>query len=140
VPKKQREGLPAKVDNPMTCEGKALSGLTILVVEDEFLIATDVQRVVEDAGAHGTILANSIAGVRNILASGKHIDACILDLRLGSEDGSLLAEEFEIRGIPVVVASGFDTGRVGVVTVQKPYRDAELIEGLLKVLSPAAKR
>ena len=132
-----REGPPTKANNPMTAEGKALSGRTILVVEDEFLIATDIQRVVEDAGALHAILANSTAAVRNILAAGTRIDVCVLDLKLGSENGLSLAEEFRNRCIPVVVVSGFDAGAGsrGIVVIQKPFRDAELVAGLLKALA-----
>ncbi len=111
-----------------------LSGLTVLIIEDEFLIAADVQRIVEEAGASQVLLASSLATARRFLADGLPIDIAILDLKLGSEDGLPLAQEFRSREIPFVVATGFD-GRFGLadlVVVHKPYNDGEVVEALLK--------
>ena len=114
-----------------------LSGMTILIVEDEFLIALEAQRIVEDAGA-SAILASTLMQARVHLASGTRIDATLLDLRLGRDDALPLARELHSKGTPVVIASGFDPG-VGlpsVPVVAKPYRDADLIAAILAVCGP----
>ena len=119
----------------MTANDAALSGLTVLIIEDEFLIAADVQRVVEDAGATAVLLAGSTAAAREIFDSGQHrIDIGILDLKLGGEDGLPLAREFRDRGIPFVVATGLDRNidLPDVVVVQKPYNDRDVVEALLQ--------
>ena len=119
----------------MVTRETALSGLTVLIVEDEFLIAADVQRIVEDAGAAGVLLASSTAAAREFLDSGRPIDIGILDLKLGSEDGLPLAHEFRDRRIPFVVATGLDRSLCGlsdVVVIQKPYDDEEVVEALLR--------
>src|SRR5690349_9479750 len=109
-----------------------LSGMTILIVEDEFLIALEAQQIVEDAGG-SVILASTLMHARLHLASATRIDATLLDLRLGRDDALPLARELHSKGAPVVIASGFDPGigLPGVPVVSKPYRDADLIAALL---------
>lgn len=112
-----------------------LDGLTLLAVEDEFLIALDVQRILEDAGAATVLLANSIAEVQKLLADGPRIDAAVLDLKLGEEDASPLMEEFTRRAIPFVVTTGLDTAAPkGIRILAKPYRDAEFVDAILELV------
>ncbi len=115
----------------------ALSGLTVLIVEDEFLIAADVQRIVEDAGATEVLLASSTAAARTFLDGNRPIDIAILDLKLGGEDGFPLAQEFRDRGIPFVVATGLEQGvdLAGIVVIQKPYDDRQVLDALVAARS-----
>lgn len=108
----------------------------MLIIEDEFLIAADVQRIVEDAGAAAVLLASSTAAARARLAEEQAIDIGILDLKLGSEDGLPLAQDLRDRGIPFVVATGLDRAidLPGVAVVQKPYNDREVVEALVQAL------
>ena len=118
----------------MIVRNDVLTGLTVLIVEDEYLIATDLQRVVEDAGAERVLLARSTASAVGFLHASHRIDACILDLKLGDEDGRPLAQELLKRGIPFVVATGMgvdvDLDLADLVMVQKPYSDAQVVEAL----------
>jgi DNA-binding NtrC family response regulator len=111
-----------------------LDGLTLLVVEDEFLIALDAQRILEEAGAGTVLLANSIADVRKLLADGPRIDAAVLDLKLGDEDASPLMEEFARRKIPFLVTTGLDAAPGQIRILAKPYRDAEFIDAILELV------
>jgi DNA-binding response OmpR family regulator len=120
-----------------------LSGISVLIIEDEFLIAAEAQRIVEDAGANNVVLANSIAAVRRLLASGMRFHVGILDLKLGHEDATPLIEDLRAGGIPFLVASGFDARLEieGLLLLQKPYHDADMI-GAIEVLvgrSPGTK-
>ena len=114
-------------------ESKPLEGLTVLIVEDEFLIAMDAQRIVEDAGASQTILANSIVEARRALAGSGRIDVCMLDLKLRAEDGLGLVADLRERGIAIVIATGFaGTAQIGdAQIVRKPYHDAEVVNALV---------
>ncbi len=125
----------------MPSEIKALAGQTVLIVEDEFLIAVDVQRIVEDAGAAHVILANSTAKARELLHTAARIDICILDLKLGEEDALPLTAELTELGIPFVVATGFDRKGTldGLIVVQKPYHDADVLRALRQVRPPCPK-
>jgi DNA-binding NtrC family response regulator len=109
-----------------------LSGLLVLVVEDEYLIALEAQRIIEEAGATQVMLANSIAEVRRLLVGGPTIDAAVLDLKLGSDDASPLIADFAHCNIPFLVTTGLDANvPEGVRRLAKPYREAELIEAIL---------
>ncbi len=118
----------------MAINETALSGLTVLIIEDEFLIAADVQRIVEDAGAAAVLLASSAAAVRAFLDGDRPIDIALLDLKLGSEDGAPLAHEMRSRGIPFVVATALDVAidLPDVIVVRKPYADNEVIQALVR--------
>jgi CheY-like chemotaxis protein len=114
---------------------KLLDGLTVLIVEDEFLIALDAQRILEEAGAAAVLLANSVKEVLKLLADGPKIDAAVLDLRLGEEDASPLIDEFLGRSIPFLVATGLDAPAAkGLPMLAKPYRDAEFIDAILELV------
>jgi DNA-binding response OmpR family regulator len=109
--------------------------MSILVVEDEYLIALEAQRMIEDAGAKQVILANSIGDVRKLLADGPPIDAVVLDLKLGEEDASPLIAEFAGRNIPLLVTTGFDVAAPdGIVCLTKPYREAELVDAISRLV------
>jgi DNA-binding response OmpR family regulator len=113
-----------------------LAGLTVLVVEDEYLIALEAQRIAEEAGAGEILLANSVAEVRKLLTDGPKIDVAVLDLGLGKEDASPLIEEFGKCGIALLVTTGFDGGGPE-VRLSKPYRDTELVAAIRRLLGKA---
>ncbi len=116
----------------MPVHGGPLDGLTILIIEDEYLIASDVQRIVEDAGAAQVLLAGSTVTALTHLQSPCRVDVCILDLKLGDEDGRPLAQELLKRGVPFVVATGMDVTAdlPGILVVQKPYTDIQVVDAL----------
>jgi DNA-binding response OmpR family regulator len=114
-----------------------LAGVSILVVEDEYLIALEAQRMIEEAGAEQVVLANSIGEVRKLLADGPRIDAVVLDLKLGEEDASPLIEEFAARNVPLLVTTGFDVAApLDVLCLTKPYREAELVDAISQLVQP----
>lgn len=112
-----------------------LAGKTILIVEDEYLIALEAQHMVEDAGAGEVMLANSVADVLKLLADGPRIDAAVLDLKLGKEDASSLIAEFALRAIPLLVTTGFDVSRPeGVMVLVKPYQDTQFVDAVRRLV------
>ena len=114
-----------------------MAGVSVLVVEDEYLIALEAQRIIEEAGAEHVILANSVGEVRKLLGDGPRIDAVVLDLKLGAEDASPLIGELAARNIPLLVTTGFDvTAPLKVPCLAKPYRDAELVDAISQLVQP----
>ena len=119
----------------MNAATKPLAGTTVLVVEDEYLIALEAQRMAEEAGAAEVLLANSVVEVKKLLADGPRIDAVVLDLKLRDEDGSTLIEDLVRRRIPFLVSTAFNVeGPSGVPILRKPYRDAEFIDALVQLV------
>lgn len=85
-----------------------LAGRRILVAEDEYLVAQDIARIV---GALGGEVLGPVARLRQAQElSRRHteIHGAILDVRLGDERIFALADELIARGVPVILATGYD--------------------------------
>ena len=82
-----------------------LAGLTIMIAEDEALVAMDLLDLVEHAGGSTigpcSTLAACFAAIKSTTPS-----AAILDVRLGSEEVFPVAEALVDRGVAVVFHSG----------------------------------
>lgn len=78
---------------------------TILVVEDEPFILFEIQRTLEDAGAH-VLTARSVQEALARLAT-EPITASILDYRLQGGTADELCHQLTARKIPFVIYSGY---------------------------------
>jgi CheY-like chemotaxis protein len=87
-------------------EHPALRGRSILVVEDELLIAMDIVQALERAGADATMTTT----VRHALILVEHdgLSAAIMDHALRDGDSTQLCARLKARGIPYVSYSGFE--------------------------------
>lgn len=111
---------------------KLLDGLTILVLEDEFLIAMDVEHLCLEHGATAVAIASTLAEVPAAFG----FDAAIVDLMLAGHSTLDFAEELKRRGVPFVFASGYGNHEdlmfrfPRVPVVAKPYAGNDLIDAL----------
>jgi CheY-like chemotaxis protein len=82
-----------------------LRGRSILVVEDELLIAMDIAAALEKAGAHATMTTT----VRHALILVEHdgLSGAILDHSLSDGDNTNLCARLKDRGIPYISYSGY---------------------------------
>jgi DNA-binding response OmpR family regulator len=109
-----------------------LEGLRILVLEDEFLIAMDVEQLCRDHGAVDVIVARSLEEI----GDGFDFDAAIIDVLLGGISTFGFATRLQDVGTPFVFASGYtdDTELAkrfpGVAMVGKPYSGKDLVEAV----------
>jgi DNA-binding response OmpR family regulator len=90
---------------PQRSPGKRrLTGRRILVVEDEFIIAMELQSILEEAGAQVVGPCHTLA---EALAAAEHedISAATLDLRLGLESAIPAARALGNRHIPFIYYS-----------------------------------
>ncbi len=118
---------------------------TILVVDDDALIAMSTVEMVEDLG-HNVIEANSGMAALEILRSGKSVDLMITDFSMPKMSGAdlILAVREIFPTLPIILASGYaelpgnvklDVGRLG-----KPYQQSQLADAInaalgIKVMS-----
>lgn len=109
-----------------------LDGLRILVLEDEFLIAMDVEQLCRDYGAGDVVIARDLAEIdRKNVAS--RFDAAIVDLMLGGTSTLDFASGLLQSGVPFVFASGYSdaneikTSFPDVRLITKPYSGDDLI-------------
>jgi DNA-binding NtrC family response regulator len=91
-------------------EGKtrALTGVQLLVVEDDFLLLMDLEEVLLDAGAAGVQACRTIQDAL-LVAQKEEISAAILDVRIDAESIAPVARKLAARGTPFV----FYTGQLG---------------------------
>jgi DNA-binding response OmpR family regulator len=82
-----------------------LSGRAILIVEDEPLIAMEIVRAFESAGAR--VLKTSTLRQALVLVEDDVLSAAVLDHGLTDGDSSKLCERLKELSIPFVVHSGY---------------------------------
>jgi DNA-binding response OmpR family regulator len=84
-----------------------LEGRSILIVEDEPLIAMDITQAFETSGA--ALTTTNTLHHALILVEHDGVSGAILDHALGDGDSSLLCSRLKERGIPFIIYSGHAT-------------------------------
>ena len=116
-----------------------ISGITALVVEDEYLIALEVQRILEGAGATAVIAHPSIAGT---IAPEQHatFDLAVVAVPPRNPVMAALCTSFRNRGVAVVAltSGGENTADSPELAdfdvVEKPFSDHELLDAVTAAL------
>ena len=114
-----------------------LFGRRVLIVEDEPLIAMEIEQALESAGASVFIAVTLDEALRVTEQGG--LSAAVLDLVLGASDGGALCARLRERAIPFVIYSGRSDIPVGCqpgAFVRKPARPEELLQAIASVLLP----
>lgn len=83
----------------------------ILVVEDEWLIAIDIQMMIEDQGHSVIGPANNVTTALGLIEDHK-IDAAFLDITLGSDTSYPIAEKLEAAAVPVTFISAYTKNEI----------------------------
>ncbi|MEO0500630.1 MAG: response regulator [Pseudomonadota bacterium] len=89
-----------------TSAGVPLTGIRVLIVEDEALIAMDLEDLILDGG--GLLVAPPLRTCREALAvsEAQDIDLAILDVSLPDGEVYPVAEVLRTRDIPLIFHSG----------------------------------
>jgi CheY-like chemotaxis protein len=116
-----------------------LSGKRILIVEDEALVALDLELAFEDEGAEIVGPALSLGHALDLLEGEQAIAGAVLDVDLGGLDVFPVAEILRERGVPFIFHTGHATRESlellfpGSVTCTKPTQPSTLITELLRL-------
>lgn len=120
-----------------------LDGLHALIVEDEAIIAMDVQMKLEQLGCETVDMATTLEEAHALLEE-KAPDLVLLDANLHGMPVDSLAQLLSERGIPFLFASGY--GREALPEahrnadfVSKPFTDAKLATALTGLLARREK-
>ena len=107
------------------------AGLRVLVVEDEPIVAMCLEDMLESFGC-ATIGPASRLSDGLVLARDEALDAAILDINLGGERSTEIAEALQLRGVPFAFASGYGNPPEGFgqPMIEKPYREADVRSAL----------
>jgi DNA-binding NtrC family response regulator len=110
----------------------------VLVIEDETLIALNVESCLLEAGAAFVKIVNSIVWAQSSLDGDIPFDAAVVDLCVVDGNASPLIPVLSERGIPVVITTGADVDlghpalSKAAVVIQKPHANSDLIEAIVK--------
>jgi len=84
-----------------------IAGLSVLLVEDEALIAMDVSQLLANTKCRVIGPCRDVACALEAIER-EHIDCAILDVKLGREHTLHLADALAERGVPLVWMSGYE--------------------------------
>jgi DNA-binding response OmpR family regulator len=116
-----------------------LAGSRILIVEDEFLVAMDLEDRLKREGCGVIGPAPRETKALALLEQGRP-DAVVLDLNLGGKLPVDLANILVARQIPFVIVTGYGSRHLDVPALQaaprvhKPIRTEELVHALSDLL------
>ena len=118
---------------------QALQGRVILLVEDQALIAMELELVLENAGAE---VKGPVATLRDATEAAHRadFDAALLDLDLAGEDAIGIADILVARGIPFVFHTGhgkraeLEAAYTAAIVCAKPSTPERVIEALASAL------
>lgn len=129
---------------PATGATEPIQLKNVLVVEDNMLIAMDIDSLLRKNGALQTYLANSVDAALAIIAD-EPLTIAVLDVNLGQETSLPVAQELWRRGLPFVLASGYGDAEAVVLSfptvpiVSKPLTADTLMAALSRAFRPNPK-
>jgi DNA-binding NtrC family response regulator len=121
---------------------KILEGRRIMIVEDEYLIAMEVQDLLTDLGAEVVGPFGHLAPAFDAV-NREQLHGALLDVRLDGETIDEIAEALVARGVPVLLTTGYEKAQLPpslqhLPRVRKPYDERELRGLLERALSQGA--
>ena len=125
---------------------RALEDRWILVVEDEFLIASDIVEAIRQLGGSVMGPCCDTAKAREALSKrGKPPDGAVLDLNLKGQSVVELAHDLADMGVALLYHTGYDTsieqeGLPPGEMTRKPMSRAELMQRLATRIDGARQR
>jgi len=116
--------------------GSPLTGLRLLVVEDEAMVAMMIEGMLQDLGCVVVDVAGTVSrGLALVGDAALALDGAILDVNLGGEKVYPVAEALDRRHVPFIFSTGYgidgiNTSFSHVPALAKPYGQ-QALESLL---------
>ena len=110
--------------------------MRILLMEDEALIAMDVEQLCLDCGAADVVIARNLAQAEAALAAHPRFHAAIVDVMLGGTETTGFARRLQQDKLPFVFATGYtERERLfeqfpSIKVIGKPYVGSELVQAV----------
>jgi DNA-binding response OmpR family regulator len=121
----------------------ALKGVRVLVVEDEYFVAILIEEILESAGC---VVMGPIPRLLEALDAVDHedYDVAVLDVNLAGERIDPVADALSERNVPFLFVTGYGASALPGEYAErpllhKPFRMAELLGALSRVLSPSIR-
>ncbi len=116
----------------------ALEGKRVLVIEDDYYLATDDAATIEEAG--GTVVAfTADANEARALMEHEQIDCALVDINLGYGPVFETAQALRDHHVPFIFTTGYDAAAIpqefrNVVRLEKPFDQRKLLTTLANML------
>jgi CheY-like chemotaxis protein len=119
----------------MSAPSAGLAGRRVLVVEDEYLLATKMVGAFSGLGAETIGPVGTVKQALDLVEHSGHLDAAVLDIKL--RDGAVyqVAEALQARGVPFVFTTGYGAHAIpdrykDIARYEKPFDPAQLAHAL----------
>jgi CheY-like chemotaxis protein len=114
-----------------------LSRKLVLLLEDEPLIALDIENHLRKAGAR--VVAAATLDAAWLIADHPHLSAAIVDLCLGAQSAIPICRRLANRNVPFVVHTGYDADAIerewpAMPIMRKPANPIDVVHALAGVL------
>ena len=119
-----------------------LNGTTVLVVEEEFLIALDIQHMLEGLGVGQVLFARTAQEAYAMASNWPQVGLAIVEIALEQDGALALIDELGKSDIPVIICSADTALRRGVPqfpalpVITKPMAETDLVTAISEVLDP----
>lgn len=125
--------------------GADLAGLRILIVEDEFLLAMELEMMVQQ---RGSMVLSRVSSVGQAIAAldGEQPDIALLDVNLKGERATPVAAALQKRGVPYVLITGYSGAQLSepelrnAPRIGKPVNCGMLARAVLRALDGGESR
>jgi CheY-like chemotaxis protein len=115
-------------------------GLRIFAVEDESLVAMQLEDILDDLGCVVAGFAMRIDRAQDMLDAAPGIDAAILDMNVAGVKVYPVAERLRALNVPIVFATGYGLDGIDpewriYPVLQKPYTTEQIARALTQSLA-----
>jgi CheY-like chemotaxis protein len=100
-----------------------LRGFRLLVVEDEYILATELTHALEGEGVEVIGPASCVKDALELLATQDKIDGAVLDINLRGHKVYPIAETLRRRSVPFVFTTGYEAW-----IIPEVYQDVPRLE------------
>ncbi len=127
----------------MQNDTEVLSGLHILVVEDEVMVAMMLEDMLADFGCHVALASNitrALAAIRD-----RPLDGVLLDMNIHGQQTTAVAEELVGRSVPFLLVTGYGPGNSDPPAVnaaprlRKPFTQDDLGRRMIEVFGASGR-
>jgi DNA-binding response OmpR family regulator len=122
----------------------SFDGLSVLLLEDEYLIAMDTEQTLTSFGVGKVNVVNTLEEAAKA-AEDDSIHLAILDININGKSSFEVAERLRQKGTPIVFASGYGSRKrhaavaEDAIYLNKPYTKEALRESMVAALRKAGR-
>jgi len=108
-----------------------LQGLRVLLVEDEYLVAMNIELMLRQCGCAVVGPIGDLASALRVAQEGG-FDLALLDVNVGGEHVTAVAEALQKQAVPMVFCTGYQTDNLparfaGAPTLKKPFQAGDVV-------------